>query len=228
MTNRNILYVDCETTALDGEVIEAGVLLVDEYDNFITSHTNYFKPLHPISFGSMAIHNITPEMVEGKEHWEQAKGEYLIDAEYLVAHNAKFDTEIMGVPDGKYKVLCTLTLARKLKLDEKVDSLKNMALFYYYGGHNKTQFEGSSHSALYDCHVTRFILKEILNEFSLTIDQAYDLIAEDYNSFTCGFAKHKGKLWEDVVKTDRQYVLWLLDNNKIVSKVDLKKVKAML
>ena len=61
----NILILDTETTGIekDDQVIEFGFMVFDG-ENIVGSYNNRCKPTKEITFGAMATHHITPEMLE--------------------------------------------------------------------------------------------------------------------------------------------------------------------
>lgn len=246
-----IQVVDFETTGLGtkevpAQPIQFGQVTLYEDDFTICSErTNevIIKPTIPIEWGAMGIHGITNEYVNkwlDFTYEEVSEGKWIIpETHYLVAHNAAYDTQFICPEQlAHVKVLCTLKLARKL-IDKRLCSdHKNMTLFYYLGCYKDpigAEHIGQSHSALSDATVTANILYAMLKQFNLTIEEAYQLAngqdksePENNDISVCFFKKHQGKLWKDVVKQDRDYVLWLLNGNKIQDKVLVDFVRGLL
>jgi exodeoxyribonuclease X len=121
------LFFDTETTDTQAKDLVQLAFVTDSN----VSMNLFVKPIQDISFGAMAIHHITPEMVEDLPYFEEAPlpkenidpdfqgttlREYLnfLAQNYVwVAHNADFDLEVMGkkgieIPHS----ICTLKLAR--------------------------------------------------------------------------------------------------------------------
>jgi len=218
MTNYAIL--DTETTDLDGEPIQIAVMECKGVgDNNPTIISSYIKPETLISFGSMAVHLITNEMLA---EMNPPKYDVIADqvlphySNYLVGHNIQFDIDVLSKKDErwlKYPTICTMELAKHLELKGKVGTVSNMGLFYYYKGHIESNIDVDAHNAVSDVQVTNFIFKKMLQEIAMDVDECYNLLSN--KPFVCGFKKHEGKLWLDVIKEDKSYVGWLLNNDKL-------------
>jgi len=209
-----IIILDTETTDKD----ESKRLIQLAYKNMETGEfvNEFFKPPVPISFGAMAVHHVTNEMVADKKPFDESEHKAsvveLLKENILVAHNAPFDIQVLqneGLEIGKS--LDTLRLSRHLlkselynlqflrySLDLKVeadahdalgDVLVLEALFLYLKNEAKTQFDLSS-----DDEVIKKLLE--LNDMPVLLD-------------TIGFGKHRGKSFADIVKEDRSYLQWL-------------------
>jgi len=61
------LYFDTETTDTQAKDLLQLAFLTDNPDIKLNL---YFKPKQEISFGAMAVHNITPEMIKDKKYFE--------------------------------------------------------------------------------------------------------------------------------------------------------------
>jgi len=218
-----ITYFDTETTGLTApEVIQAAYISVDEY-NILEAKEELFGCTKSIEWDAQGIHGITNEMVQGKALWT---GEFLPYTEYLVIHNASYDTKFLSSSQLEgVKVLCTLKLARKLIDKNLSGSHKNSTLYYYLGCYKQPiygQYLGKTHTALSDCAMTANILYAMLKQFNLTIEQAYQLTIGDDTSEPnnidigiCPFKKWAGVPWTEVIQKDRDYVMWLLSGGKI-------------
>lgn len=227
MQKNEFSVADTETSALDGEILEIAVITFQGREK-ISEKSELFKPKGKMTFGAMGVNHITPEMVEDKDHWDNVKTDWLPDSEYLVAHNAKFDVNMIGSEvTEKYKVICTLELARKFISKDDCDSHSNMSLYYYLGLNKKYKKwpKGDAHRALYDAEITSRVFLEMLERFDLSLEEAY---SKSQPEFICYFNKHRDKLWVQVVKEDPDYVQWLLDNNKFMYPEDAKKVKGLM
>lgn len=231
MTNYAVL--DTETTSLEGEVVQISVIEYDGLgDNNPTIISSYIKPEEPISYGSMAIHNITNEMIaeiNPPTYEEVADQIHPVNVKYVIGHNLQFDIGILSKKDERwleYKTICTMQLANSLGLKEVVGSVSNMALFYYYSGHLDSGIDLKAHDATSDALVTNFIFKKMLEELVMDVDECYNHL--NNRPFVCNFKKHEGQLWEDVVKKDSGYVFWLLDNNKLTNQQEREKIEQLI
>jgi exodeoxyribonuclease X len=211
--------IDTETTSLNGEVIEFAMITTDERLNIISIQNNLIKPSSPVEPSASCIHHITNEMLEDKPTFKEVVSEYKVDYEkdMFIAHNSPFDKRMLikeGMSELKdVKWLDTLKLAQKL-LPKRYGEDKLGTLFYGYKCYLTMESEGDSHRASHDCLMLIEVLKRIMEEFSLDINQVYDKsIAPKeklpFGKTKCFFKKHKGELWQDVKKGDPDYCEWI-------------------
>jgi DNA polymerase-3 subunit epsilon len=124
------IVLDTETTGLsvdDGHrIIEIGCLEV--VNRRITGNNLHFyvNPERGIDEGAMAVHGITPEMLEDKPRFAEVADEILafVRGAEIVIHNAPFDVgfldaELQRLDRGRFRdwcasVLDTLAMAREL------------------------------------------------------------------------------------------------------------------
>ena len=187
-----------------------------------------------INFHAMATHNVTPEMLEGKpllkEHFgfQRLNNELNVKENYLVIHNSKFDLEMLRRDDfdSKMQLIDTLTVAQHLYPDEESHSLQYLR---YSKGLYKTEQEESdkigielkAHDAMGDIVFMKMLMSKLLDdvkkEFSLNPKEAIQKMVELTKTPVLvkkfKFGKYKGDLVEEVVKKDKGYIQWLMNNN---------------
>jgi len=185
----------------------------------------YFKPPVPIEFEAMATHHITEEMVADKPAFidspmfNDLKG-YLNDYDNaLVAHNAKFDVDML-IKEGlaPKNIICTLKVARYL---DKKAVLKNYTLQYLRYLLKLPVGDIQAHDARCDVIVLAELYKrqrdkmlEIANvPFPTDTDMARLMIEITkkpalIRRFT--FGKHQGKTTQEVAENYPDYLDWLL------------------
>ena len=228
-----IQVIDFETTGLiDPQPIQYGEVLINRDEIYLASQV-LIKPTKPIEWGAMGVTGITPEYIEDNHELtynEVSDGMGWVQdvTTHLITHNATYDLKFIH-PESltNVKVVCTLKLARKLIDKSLCGDHKNSTLYYYLGCYKNPigkEYITSTHSALTDAMMTANILLKLLDNFNLTIDQAYDLInapdkPEDIT--ICPFNKHIGKKWEVVIRDDKDYLTWLIGSGKIKN-VDMK------
>ncbi len=209
-----IIILDTETTDRD----ESKRLIQLAYKNLETGEfvNEYFKPPVPITFGAMAVHHVTNEMVADKKPF--AESEYkaivaeLLKENILVAHNAPFDIQVLkneGLKIGQS--LDTLRIARHLFESEQY----SLQYLRYSLGLN---VDASAHDALGDVLVLEalfeYLKKQAGEQFSLSSEEEVLTKLLELNSMPVllniiNFGKYKGKTFEEVVKEDRSYLQWL-------------------
>lgn len=232
MNSKEILYFDTETTDIQSkDLIQLA---------FITENSNihfnmYFKPLQEISFGAMSIHNITPEFIADFDTFEDAKlptegidpeftgsslVEYLkfLSQKYIwVAHNVNFDVEVLmkkGIDIEN--TICTLKVARNALTTPEGRDLESYSLQYlrYYLGlyKNENQKYTSAHDALSDVHFLRDLFKYLQNNSKLSIENMVLISKQPQVMREMTFGKYMGKTFEEIERTDREYLEWLVEN----------------
>ena len=210
-----LIFLDTETTGNDVSKDRLCQVCFKVGD---LTRTEYFVPPVPMTIKSMSITHITPQMFEGKVSFKEsemkAELQKLLDEGIQVAHNARFDkamleAEGMNIP----RFICTLRVARHLDSAGVIPEYNLQYLRYYY----ELQIEGNPHDAEGDVNVLVGLFKKLLSlmmEGGMTEEDAIKKMIEIsshpslYRVFN--FGKHKDKLISDVVKTDKNYLEWLL------------------
>lgn len=230
-----LIFLDTETT---GNEIGKDRLCQVCYKNFCEVKTEFFKPPLPMSVKSMSITHITNKMLEDKKCFEgsemQKELKKLLKDGILVAHNAKFDIAMLkaeGVEVPRY--ICTLRVARFLDKENKIPEYNLQFLRYYLD----LNVHAHAHDAEDDVKVLYALFKRLLDKmkeeiknfkksedlfsmdkksagFMMNEDEAIEKMIEIsktptlFNKFN--FGKHKDEKIEDVLKTDKKYLEWLL------------------
>ncbi len=216
-----LIFLDTETTGSD---LTKDRLSQVCYKDSKGIHTEYFKPPLPMSIKAMSITHITNKMLEDKKPFSESQMkkdlEELLKEGVLVAHNAKFDCGMLEAEGLKIpKMICTLRVARNLDSDGIIPEYNLQYLRYYLG----LEIEGNAHDAEGDVNVLVAVFERLFNKIKETEKTDEDTIEKMieisstpslYKKFN--FGKHKDSLIEDVVKKDKGYLEWLL-NQKISS-----------
>jgi exodeoxyribonuclease X len=214
-----ILFLDTETTGNsdNDRLVELAVKerFVDE-----PLVNALYKPPVPISIESMAIHHITEKMVVAKPAFINAP-EYiglkdLLEHEetIIVAHNAAFDLGMLSresiVPS---RTICTYKVAYAL---DPNDALPNYRLQYLRYLLN-LEVEAEAHDALGDALVLEALFNRLMEKMidrhgteEAATDAMLAISEEPLLFTTLRFGKYNGRRIEDVVKTDKNYLEWLL------------------
>ena len=210
-----IIILDTETTDKD----DSKRLIQLAYKNMETGEfvNEYFKPPMPISFGAMAVHHVTNEMVADKKPFDESEQKAsvaeLLKENILVAHNALFDIQVLkneGLEIGEY--LDPLRLARHLIEGSEQYNLQYLRYSLGLG------VDASAHDALGDVLVLEalfeYLKKQAEEQFKLSSEEEVIKKLLELNDMPVlldkiGFGKHRGKLFADIVKEDRSYLQWL-------------------
>ena len=97
----NLVAFDLETTGLDAErarIVEFAFIELDESLGELSRWTELVDPGMPIPAETVKIHGITDEMVKGRPPFAHfaSRIQALVQGAVLVAHNHKFDLEILS------------------------------------------------------------------------------------------------------------------------------------
>jgi len=207
---------DFEATGLSNpEPTQIGAVWANKDLEAITANSEYIKPKGDISFPAMGLTGITPETVEDADPAEVVLSEDSVfapdpDSKYIASYNWAFDKQF--IPESwlvRKKVICLLKLARTF-VDKDLTGDHKLSTLWYYYGHYKTKDYGKAHCAMVDCLMTLDVVKSILDENNLTLDQAWELL---YDITTCkGGKKYKGVKWEEIISKDYDYVEYTFNN----------------
>ncbi len=210
---------DFEATDLfNPEPTQIGLVSANKDLEMLTCNDAYIKPKGKISFPAMGITGITPETVENSPSAEELLSEdsYFAPDEgsvYVASYNWDYDKQF--IPEswlvGK-KVICLLKVARML-VDKQLSGDHKLSTLWYYYGHYKTKDYGNAHDAGIDCKMTLDVLKSMLDESELTLDEVYTLL---YDPTVCkGGKKYEiGTPWKEIITKDYDYVEYVLENVK--------------
>lgn len=231
MQDKQFLYFDTETTDTQAKDLIQLAFVTD--DPNIKSNI-FFKPKIEISFGAMAVHHITPEMLKDKHYFENTplpdenihpdfkgadlKGylEFLADRYIWVAHNAEFDLEVMskkGIEIPKY--ICTLKVARNALTEgnRDLESYRLQFLRYYLGLYkNEDKDHITAHDALSDVYFLRDLFHYLLDNTKLSAEQMMVISKQPQIIRELRFGKYAGKTLQEIARMDREYLIWISEN----------------
>lgn len=214
---KELIFLDTETT---GNELGKDRLCQVCYKTSKGIFTEYFKPPLPMSVKSMSITHITNKMLVDKPPFigsQMSKDlQSLLDEGILVAHNAKFDIAMLEAEGLKVsKKICTLRVARYLDPNNLIPEYNLQYLRYFLD----LEVEGSAHDAEGDVNVLYAIFQRLLSKVKEEIPNEEEAInkmieiSDKPSLFTVfNFGKHKDKTIDEVLKTDRRYLEWLLNS----------------
>lgn len=226
------IVLDTETTGIedDDRVIQLSYFILESGKETII-HNEYCKAPVDIKYDAMAAHHITPEMVEGKPEFGDtvaARELYALNSpeNYLFAHNASFDLEMLKKEgfECNMKIVDTLRCARHL-FPEK--DYHNLQYFRYALGLYKTEKEQAkkiglniqAHDALSDVFVLKMFISELTKMLAPeykgieAIEHLVELSKKPvYYAKPLRFGKHKGKTLKEIAESDLGYLQWAVEN----------------
>ena len=226
----NLIFLDTETTGNDvvkDRLVQVCYKLRDEKPK-----VEYFKAPLPMSVKAMSITHITDKMLADKGPFETSQMrkdlEFLLAGGVLVAHNAKFDVAMLEAEGVKVsRFICTLRVARFLDAKNLIPEYNLQFLRYYMG----LEIEGNPHDAEGDVNVLVAVFERLYKKIlkvenppaggeEVVINKMIEISSKPYLFTFFNFGKYKDKKIEEVVKTDRGYLEWLLNQKTIDGGMD--------
>lgn len=212
-----LIFFDTETTGNT----EKDFLVQIAYKTSAEVFSGLYRPDVKIPPEASAIHHITNKMVADKPTFKESTDQPIIkklfedENSVVVAHNAPFDLMIInkeGIIPNKF--ICTLRVVRYLDKEDKIERYNLQYLRYLLD----LDVNATAHDALGDVLVLEKLFeqlkKKMQEENKLEEDKVIEKMIEisSHPSLlrTFSFGKHNGKKIEEVLKSDRGYLEWLL------------------
>jgi exodeoxyribonuclease X len=226
------VFLDTETTgkSVNDRVVQLAYYYC-ESNNIMDGEgcTMYVRPPVPIGFEAMSVHGITPEMVEEaaslKELLEHGISLQQLNCKqnYLVAHNASFDINMLK-KDGfecEMQVIDTLNIMKMIYPEHesyKLQYLKySLGLYrsadlmpWYYRGLLENH-AASAHSAIWDVCDTVMLYAYLMSDIPLNtlVKASTEFIPQKI----LNFGKHKGQPIRKIFKESPDYLEWVLSQD---------------
>ncbi len=225
------IILDTETTGASEKdrVIQLGYIVlggaeVEIYNELCSAEV-------PIEIGAMEVHNITPDMIEGKPSCPELPAYQRLEAlntpdNYMIIHNAPFDLGMLKKEgfNSQMKLIDTLRVAKHLLPDSDYHRLQYLrySLELYKtekAEADKLGIELKAHDALGDV----LFLKMLLSKLRVLCKEKFpgENEVEKMVALTATpvlitkpmrFGKHKGKTIQELAHSEAGYLDWMLKN----------------
>lgn len=215
MDKQKFVCIDCELTGLDAKldrIIEVAVVGFDLNQNYEMMES-LINPLCPIPEVSIAIHHITPDMVQDKPTIDKVLPEVLkmVGDQIIIGHGVGFDIEVLALAAERASIPCSLRKNRFLDTlrmaryygESPVNSLEQLRK------HFNIPMEGA-HRAMSDVIVNIEVFKHLARRFKTT-EQLFEVLSKPIYMNTMPLGKHKGRLLKDVPLV---YLEWVARKDK--------------
>jgi len=222
---------DTETTGNqeNDRIIQVGAMVVHDKEN-IEIFDELCSTSVPISIEAMEVHNITPEVIEGKAPFAQTRFAKVVETynneeNYLIAHNIGFDLGMLEKEGftNRYTLIDTVRVARHLLPDSPYHRLQYLryALELYKTEEAEAKKLGitiKAHDAIGDVLVMKLLLSKLV---ALTQEQfpgvnpmqkMAELTKTPVLIKTFKFGKYKDREIEEVAREDMGYLQWMYKN----------------
>jgi DNA polymerase-3 subunit epsilon/exodeoxyribonuclease X len=230
--SKYILF-DTETTGNkdDDKIIQLGFMVVETgkdvevYDELNSTDVD-------IKIEAMEVHNITPNMLENKPLLKDTKGYQKIcelnsSDNYLIAHNIKFDLDMIQKEGfaNNMKLIDTLRCASHLYDDLSAHRLQYLRykLDIYKDEENEAQKLGitiKAHDAIGDVLIMKLLLSRLVAKTKEKFEgiknadimnKLVELTQTPVHIKVFKFGKYKGELIQDIANSDIGYLRWMRD-----------------
>ena len=224
------IILDTETTGAgeNDRIIQLGYVVlggkeIEVYNEFCSSEV-------PISYGAMEVHNITPDMIEGKLTCKETEAykrllELNTPDNYVIIHNAVFDIGMLE-KEGftlHMKLIDTLRCAKHIYTDEEAHRLQyfryKMGLYKEEKAEaDKLGIEVKAHDAIGDVLTLKLFLSELRKAVQEKfvgenpVEKMVALTKEPIFVKTFRFGKYKGKELVDIAREDAGYLKWMVNS----------------
>lgn len=213
----NLIILDTETTGTQDEdrICQLSFLVNSQENEILDIYDTFCTPPLPIKFDAMAVHHITPEMLEGapliQNTFEFQKLNDLNDLNnILVIHNAQFDIEMLFKEDfeNEMRVIDTFRILKHLYPEGKHGLQYNRYSLGLYKREkeieDKFDIVVDAHDSLGDVVVLKLLLDELLKtktlEEMITLTQTPILYEKFYNG------KYRKEKIAEVILKDPEYI----------------------
>jgi len=194
--------LDCETTGLDAEndrIIEVGAIRFT-MNQVLAEYESLVNPECEIPESSIAIHHITPDMVEGKPTIKELIPAIIefVGNDIIVGHGIGFDVEIVAKSAERAGIKChlrknlqidTLRLARHYG-ESPINSLEQLRR------HFNIEAEGA-HRAMSDVIVNMGVFRYLAKRYK-TLQDLQDLLARPALLKIMPLGKYKGRPMKEI------------------------------
>lgn len=222
---------DTETTGNqeNDRIIQVGAMVVHDKEN-IEIFDELCSTSVPISIEAMEVHNITPDVIEGKAPFGETKFAKTIETynskeNYLIAHNIGFDLGMLEKEGftNHYTLIDTVRCARHLLPDSPYHRLQYLRYSLGLYKTEKTEAEKlgitiKAHDAIGDVLVMKLLLSRLVQ---LTLEQfpgvnpmqkMAELTQTPVLIKTFKFGKYKDRNIEEISREDMGYLQWMYKN----------------
>ncbi len=220
---------DTETTGNQDEdrIIQIGAMVVGAKGD-VEVYDELCSTTLPIKVEAMEVHNITPELIEGKAPFTETKfwNDLSVlnhENNYLIAHNLTFDLGMLKKEgfENRMRLIDTLRCAKHLFPESEYHRLQYFR--YSLGLYKKEQEEAKkynitikAHDAIGDVLVMKLFLSELVKRVKEKFPNVNPMVKLEELTHTpvmlqsFKFGKYKGERIEDIARSDAGYIKWML------------------
>ena len=225
------ILFDTETTGNQEEdrIIQVGAMIVNTKGE-VEIFDELCSTVLPIKIEAMAVHGITPNLIEGKAAFTETNFYKTLQSlnnqeNFLIAHNMPFDLGMIEKEGfvSQMKIIDTLRVAKHLLPEQKSKALQYLR--YALELYKEEQVEAKkyhisikAHDAIGDVLVMKLLLSKLVSlakeKFpdANPMEKMEELTKTPILVETFTFGKYKGKKIRDICNSDRGYINWMQKN----------------
>jgi DNA polymerase III epsilon subunit-like protein len=222
---------DTETTGNQEQdrIIQIGAMIVHNKEE-IEVYDELCSTEVPIALEAMEVHNITPDIIEGKAPFSETKFSTRVNElnnaeNFLIAHNINFDLDMLKKEgfENAYTLVDTFRCAKHLYPEMPYHRLQYLR--YALDLYKTEQAEADSlgitikaHDAIGDVLVMKLLLSKLVQaateqfEGKNPMQVLAELTVTPVLMRTFKFGKYKGREIAEVADEDMGYLQWMRNN----------------
>ena len=223
------ILFDTETTGNQAEdrIIQIGAMIVGAKGE-VNVYNELCSSEIPIKIEAMEVHNITPDMLEGKANFKSTSfyndlAHLNSENNYLIAHNIQFDLGMLEKEGftNRMKLIDTLRCSKHLYPDSNYHRLQYFR--YSLGLYKDEVKEAQKHNIIIKAHDAIgdvLVMKLLLSKLVAQVKEKYrgvnpmlkleELTRTPVVLKKFKFGKYKGEEIEDIARSDAGYIKWML------------------
>lgn len=220
---------DTETTGNKEEdrIIQIGAMVVGSRGEVEVYNELCYSNI-PIKVEAMEVHNITPELIEGKAPFNSTKfykdlNNLNIESNYLIAHNIKFDLGMLKKEgfQNNMRLIDTLRCSKHLYPDSDYHRLQyfrySLELYKDEAKEaNRHNITIKAHDAIGDVLVMKLLLSKLVARVKEEYRGVNPMVKLEELTRTpvmlksFKFGKYKGEEITNIARIDAGYIKWML------------------
>jgi len=220
---------DTETTGNQTEdrIIQIGAMVVGAKGE-VTVYNELCSSEIPIKIEAMEVHNLTPDMLEGKTNFKSTRfyndlASLNSENNYLIAHNIQFDLGMLTKEgfQNRMRLIDTLRCSKHLYPDSDYHRLQyfRYSLGLYKDEANEAQKHNiviKAHDAIGDVLVMKLLLSKLVARVKEQYQGVNPMVKLEELTRTpvvmkkFKFGKYKGEEIADIARSDAGYIKWMV------------------
>ena len=222
MSEHKIIILDTETTGVleEDRIIQLSYLVTDAEGNIEEVHNEFCHAPLPIKFDAMAIHHITPEVLEGRPACTQLQSfarlnELNTPENIIVIQSAEFDLSMLAKEGfvSQMKLIDTFRIHRYFYHDDPHGLQYNRYALGLYKKEAQQMKELGVQIAAHDALGDVIVLKNFYDHLLRSHDETtmVEMCSKPILMDLMPFGKHKGKRIQDVAVNERRSLAYMLE-----------------